>query len=432
MLGWSLVAGPLPAMLAVAGAAGLLALLIARLDRRWFTRLVPLVVVLAAAGVGVAVVVLAITQPFPDPLPVVVWYSLGAALLAVGLAVTAFRALGATRRVAAVVATVLVLLAAGNQVNLHFGQYPTLRSAMGLPPANQVGFAQVSTASPGLVPRPAGQALSSAWQPPADMPSGGQVTEVLVPGPISGFSARTAWIYLPPAYLATPRAELPVLVLLSGQPGTTRDWLDGGRLSAMMDAFASTHDGLAPVVVIPDWLGSAYANPLCLDSRLGNVQTYLTVDVPAWIRTTLQIDPDPGSWAVGGYSAGGTCALQVAVNAPQVYPTFVDISGQSEPTLGDRTATVQAAFGGDTAAFAAVNPLDQLGRRSYTGVTGFIAAGSNDTVYRPQALQVVQATQQAGMQVVYRELPGGHDWKVWGPALEVFLPQLAVRLRLIP
>ena len=36
-------------------------------------------------------------------------------------------------------------------------------------------------------------------------------------------------LLIPPAYLASPRAQLPVLVLLSGQPGTPRDWLDGGR-----------------------------------------------------------------------------------------------------------------------------------------------------------------------------------------------------------
>jgi len=32
---------------------------------------------------------------------------------------------------------------------------------------------------------------------------------------------------------------------------------------------------------VPDDLGSPVANPLCLDSRLGRVHTYLTRDVPA-------------------------------------------------------------------------------------------------------------------------------------------------------
>ena len=88
--------------------------------------------------------------------------------------------------------------------------------------------------------------------------------------------------------------------------------------------------------------------------------TYLSVDVPAWIRATLQVNPDTTTWAIGGLSNGGTCSLQMAVTAPDVYRTFVDLSGEAEPTLGDRAGTVAAAFGGDEAAFAAVNPLDVL------------------------------------------------------------------------
>jgi hypothetical protein len=95
-----------------------------------------------------------------------------------------------------------------------------------------------------------------------------------------------------------------------------------------MDAFAATQSGLAPVVVVADPLGSRMAQTLCLDSPGGRAFTYLSVDVPAWIRSTLQVDPDAVHWTIDGLSAGGTCALQVAVNAPSAYPTFLDLSGQ--------------------------------------------------------------------------------------------------------
>ncbi len=128
--------------------------------------------------------------------------------------------------------------------------------------------------------------------------------------------------------------------MLAGQPGSPEDWLNGGKLAMTMDAFAREHHGLAPVVVVPDGTGSQLANPLCLDSQLGKVASYLAVDVPTWIKTHLQVDPDPRSWAVGGLSYGGTCSLQLATNHPEVYPTFLDLSGQEEPTLGDRRRTV--------------------------------------------------------------------------------------------
>ena len=248
-------------------------------------------------------------------------------------------------------------------MNLVYREYPTLRTTLGLPAVDEIPFTQVPLREQVIAAR-SGLPLSAVWRPPAGMPDAGVVTEVTIPATVSGFAARPAWLYLPPAYLSRPRAQLPVLVLLSGQPGSPDDWLDGGQLAQRMDAFAAAHDGLAPVVVMPDHLGDPLNNPLCMDSRLGNVATYLSVDVPAWVRDTLQVDPKPSGWAIGGFSNGGTCSLQMAVNAPEVYPTFVDISGEAEPTLGDHAATVQAAFGGDEAAFAAVNPLDVLARGS--------------------------------------------------------------------
>jgi len=262
------------------------------------------------------------------------------------------------------------------------------------------------------------------------MPQAGVVTQVDIPGTGSGFVARPALVYLPPSYLTSPRAQLPVLVLMAGQPGSPQDWVDAGMLAARMDAYAAVHDGLAPVVVVVDHLGAPLSNPLCMDSRLGQVATYLAVDVPAWIRATLQVDRDPAAWAIGGLSSGGTCSLQMAVNAPQVYPTFVAISGESEPTLGDRASTVAAAFGGDAASFTAVNPLDVLTTRRFPGTAGFLVAGQQDPQYLPQARQLLGACRAAGMDVQLQILPGGHTWQVWGPGLTAALPWLGTRLGL--
>jgi S-formylglutathione hydrolase FrmB len=432
VLNWSLVSGALPAMLTAVGVVAFAFLLLARRDRGWFTRSVPVAVLVASAAVGGVAVLLALWHPFPEPLPVVFWYALEAGLVGVALAIAAARRSGWLRRIGSVLAVLMVLAASVNQVNVHFGQYPTMSSAIGLQPVNQVDFSRLPPPSPDAVAATPGQPLSAAWRPPDGMPATGVVSEVVIPAGTSHFAARPSWVYLPPAYLASPRAVLPVLVLLSGQPGSPRDWIDGGGLATVMDRYAATHAGLSPVVVMPDMLGAQLANPLCMDSRLGNVQTYLTVDVPAWIRATLQVQTDPSGWAVGGYSAGGTCALQLAVNSPQVYPAFLDISGQDEPTLGDRTRTVDSAFGGNAAAFAAVNPMDVLATRRFTATAGAIVAGDHDSTYRPQADHVANQCRRAGMAVDYRQLPGGHDWRVWRPGLETTLPWLAAHLHLTP
>lgn len=422
----ALLSGPLPWALAAAGACAF-AFLLAVPRRRWWTSTVPLVL-LGAAAVTVLGAALA-NGIVPDPLPFSVLAAVGCTFAAAGLGIAGFGRRGWRGRAAIVTATALVAIAAAQGVNTEYGEFPTLRTALGLAAVDQIPFTAVALREQVISAR-GGRPLDAQWRAPAGMPPTGVITQVDIPASRSGFAARPGWLYLPPAYLSRPRAQMPVLVLLSGQPGSPQDWLDGGRLAARLDAFAAAHDGLAPVVVMPDHLGSPLVNPLCMDSRLGDVATYLSVDVPAWIRATLQVDPDPRAWAIGGLSNGGTCSLQMAVAAPAVYPTFVDISGESEPTLGDRATTVQAAFAGDAAAFTAVNPLDVLTAKRFPATSGYLVAGQQDSQYLPQAESVLEAGRSAGMDVQLHVLPGGHTWDVWGPGLDGALPWLATRLGL--
>ncbi|NUP27910.1 MAG: esterase, partial [Nocardia sp.] len=319
-----------------------------------------------------------------------------------------------------------VVLCAAGGINAVFDAYPTVRATLGIENYRTVPFDSTLAPQPDTGDRPAPR----NWVPPDDMPATGAVTKAAVPGTVSRFPAREARIYLPPAYFTDPRPDLPVLVLLAGQPGSTDDWLVGGRLTAIMDAYAADHRGLAPIVVLADGTGGRLANPLCVDSRLGNAATYLAVDVPEWVRTHLQVDPDPRAWAVGGLSYGGTCALQLATTRPDVYPTFLDLSGQAEPTLGDRKSTLRAAFGDDAAAFARNNPADLLAQNRYPDSAGAFVVGLADSEYRAGMERLAAAARAAGMDVHLTEIPGGHSFAVWSAGLEKELPWLGRRLGL--
>jgi S-formylglutathione hydrolase FrmB len=171
---------------------------------------------------------------------------------------------------------------------------------------------------------------------------------------------------------------------------------------------------------------------MCLDSALGRADTYLSQDVPAWAESTLHVDPDSAHWAVGGFSFGGTCALQLAVAHPDVFPTFFDASGQLGPTLGDRARTVAAAFHGDDAAYTAHDPLAVLPTRSWPGSAGYLVVGAQDRSYEPQARTVVAAARAAGLPVTFLELPGAHDWSVCTGGFERAMPWMATRMGLTP
>lgn len=431
-LDWSLITGPVPLVITVLGVAALVFLLVSR-HRSWWFRWGPLAVVVAAGLtwlLGIAVDDW--WQLFPEGLPQqnLVWIGVGIA----GFVLAAFRMprLRWRGRLGAVLAAVLVLALAGSEINKSYQEYPTLRTAPG---PWQVKAGSLTTAERERRPVfkvPHGKGLAESWQPPAAMPKAGAVAGVAVPGTVSHFAARDGYIYFPPAYLVSPRPMLPVLILLPGQPGDTNNWINSGELAVTMDAYAAAHKGLAPVILMVDPLGSTFANTLCLDSKIANVQTYLSRDVPDWIASHLQVATGRNALTIGGFSFGGTCSLQLAVNAPKVYGSFLDLSGQDEPTLGSRSKTVDAAFGGDAAAFAKVNPLDVLARNSFPDTAAAIVAGTGDSTFTPQQERVQAACKKAGMHTNFLLLPGGHGWAVWRGGLIQELPWLATFTGLSP
>ncbi|KOV26416.1 hypothetical protein ADK60_20910 [Streptomyces sp. XY431] len=427
---WPLTRGPIPRAVLVAGWGSLLFLACYARTRGWWRRRLPAALVTAAAlSLLLDTAVDDWWHPFPEGTPHYVTWWIAVGLL--GLSLVAFRMRGSTlrRRLLAIGAGALVLLMASSQVNRGFDQYPTGRVM--LAPWLEKTQELTTGKAAATIGRPPGKVLEEVWQAPADLPAKGTVSSVAVPGTKSGFESRDGYVYLPPAYQATPRPLLPVVVLLAGQPGTPGDWVFGGQIADSLDAFAAEHHGLAPIVVMVDQLGSTWNNTLCLDSKIANVQTFLAEDVPAWVHANLQTAEGRKNWVIAGASMGGTCALQLAVNAPEVYGSFLDMSGQDEPTLGTREETVQAAYDGDAAKFAAVDPLQVMARKKFPDTAGAIVVGRDDDEFRPQQEKVYRAVVEAGMQAKFDLMPGGHGWIIFRPGIADQLPWLAQQTGMI-
>ncbi|MCA4134592.1 alpha/beta hydrolase family protein [Arthrobacter sp. M4] len=446
-----LLSGPVPVILVILGVAAFMWLVVPR-TRQQLRLTIPVVL---AATFGATVLLKFLTER--------VWNTWGAPLdtevyLWVWLALAAVT-LGSVRIIQAVrkrppawvgraalwlVSTLLAVVAAAELVNLHFGEYATVGSLFGRPGLTIETITPINPpeSTPTQQPTtPEGRAQESAratkavkeadWNPPEEMPKQGKVVTTEIPSPVSGLPTSAAFVYLPPAYLTNNRPNLPVLVLLHGVPGRSLDWLDGGRLASFMDAFAARHKGLTPVVVMPDVGGNFAPNPpLCLDTKLGRSATYLAEDVPAWAKHNLGAGlADRHQWAIAGFSYGGTCALQLAVNRPEVYPTFIDISGEVEPTINaGRDALIRLYFDGDRAAFARQNALDVLKTRSYPDTAGIVTIGESDSFYGPQGAAVAKAAAAVGMNVQLKTVPGSHTWQAWRAGLETNLDWLMTRL----
>ena len=444
MDGVSLQGGWLPWTVLALGGAGAIYLL-GRPNRWWWLYLVPVAVVVS----GVAAWLIGNAggeKLFAKPLNTsdIIWIAAG--LAGIGLAIGYLFHTPWWRKILAVLAAVAVIAAAGNEINKSYVQVPAVRDLFGVPTTDQVsGLPPVLQPPPtdSTIPAPAfpvapAGPLTITWNPvgpgiPAD--GRGKISPLTIPNTQSGFTARTGWVYLPPAYFAQNPQPLPVLLLLHGQPGSPDDWLKSDRVQNLMNEFATQHHGITPIVVMPDSLGSELANPLCADTSLGNMDSYLSKDVPTAIRTQLRVDPNPRHWVVAGFSYGGTCALQLATNHPDIYPNFIDISGQSEPTLGTGTAgrkqTVDTAFGGDTSKFTAINPADLLANKTYPKSAGWFLWGAADPDIKTAQQQLFTAAQAAGMTAQQWEVPGtGHDWNTVTNGLHHALPWIAAQTNL--
>ncbi|MDO5633505.1 MAG: alpha/beta hydrolase-fold protein [Micrococcus sp.] len=338
-------------------------------------------------------------------------------------------------RAAASLAAGVLAMALG--LNAHYGTYQSIAMITGTS-VTWTPWQDVDTAPRASLPIASWQATAHTADP---LPDAGQLTTVAIPSSDPQFSPRDAVVYLPPAYQLTPRPQLPVMVLMAGVPGSPQDWAIPGTLAATMDAFAAEHAGLAPIVVVPDPLGSTLADPLCSDGSQGRVATYLTDDVPAWAEATLQAEPDRSHWVIGGISNGATCALQTVARTPEAYGGVLVMSGELHPSLGSEEQTIAEGFGGDRSRYEANDPLSLFARAlqgegpgaggAYGKVQGIVSAGRGDTyVGMPIPQELVDAGTAAGMGLQLRLYPGGHQWAVWSHALRDQLPWAAQRMGL--
>jgi len=83
---------------------------------------------------------------------------------------------------------------------------------------------------------------------------------------------------------------------MHGTPGQPSDWTRASYADATALAFAEQHKGMAPILVMPDINGSLDADSECVNSgTYGQVETYLTQTVPAFMRKNFNAETTPGS-----------------------------------------------------------------------------------------------------------------------------------------
>ncbi|UCR90350.1 alpha/beta hydrolase-fold protein [Mycetocola spongiae] len=399
LLDVNIISGVVPVLSYALSAALLIYLLCRRPTRRWlFTLGIGLL-----AGIVVAITLLILVErvwhSFGDPIgtPSRFWVVITCAALAVAV-VNLWRSRW-WRKLLAILAMLSFALSSTLLVNAAFGLNPTVGSFLHIvqhKPLTLAGGAAITVPGP----------LYRSWKPPAEMPSIGQTGTQEIPNPESGFQARPAGIYLPPAALVPNPPALPFVLMMMGQPGDPTPLY----IQQTLDVYAQEHNGLAPVVVVADQTGNPDQDPMCLDTaKYGAVETYLTKDVLNWAKQNLPISQNPADWTVAGYSNGGECAIYLGAKYPAVFHNILDISGEQSQGYAVPDLVLRDGFNGDRAAFEAAKPLNILAAHHYPNSTAIFTFGGDDPVYGAQAAAVEAGARASGMKTTLAGIPGaGH------------------------
>lgn len=369
--------------------------------RRWVRR----ALIFVAAGIVIGAVAYLVVNAFDVfgvdvPLAAGIWTS--AALAGVGLALAALWDARLWRRIVAALGIVVYIVAAVLGVNAYYGLNSTLGAIIGILPSHPVDL----PARVGDTDAPA-QPIVTTWSAPADMPKVGTRGTQRIPGQVSGFEARDAGIYLPPAALVKDPPALPLVIMMMGFTGNP----DPTSISDVLDEFAAKNNGLAPIVIVADQLGgSGTQDPACADSdAFGRAETYITTDVVNWAKQNLNVIDDPRYWVVAGYSNGGGCASKYGATYPETFKNIISVSGEEHPGSEDVTGVIATVYGGDRAAFEAswpVNIMADAPAGTYDGMTAIFTAGERDPVFVAAAKVVAAEAEKVGMAVTSVVIPG--------------------------
>lgn len=397
-------------------------------------------VALAVAAVMASVAVLIARLELSDytwPKSFYAW--VGLVLFAGGVAALGWRRSAWWSRLVGVLSVVVTLAMAATLINQHYAYFPTPASLFGQVAVDEVPASHVLRMQPASAERSelklptadetnTATVLAAPLGPTARQPRRhGAVITIDLPARRSGFLHRDAVVYLPPAWFASPRPTLPVIMMLTGTPSLVSDWTRAAHADQIADDYASAHHGWAPILVFPDPNGSNLGDTECVDSPQGRAETYLSQDVPADVVALFGSEPAP--WAVAGLSEGGMCAALLTARHPEVFSAFADFSGEPGPIIGhDRAATMRLLFSGSKEAWRDHDPATLFSRHRFDGHGAWFEVGSDDRGPLTAAKRLDAIATRAGMVTHLVIRPGKHNFTFWSESFRHALPWLAARL----
>jgi pimeloyl-ACP methyl ester carboxylesterase len=161
----------------------------------------------------------------------------------------------------------------------------------------------------------------------------------------------------------------------------------------------------------------------CVDGGPGapQVERFLTVDVPTWVRQHFAVVARRTSWATLGLSAGGWCAAMAALRHPAQYGAAVVMGGYFAPDFSARYRPL-------TASAAARYDLVRLEQRRRPPVALWLETSRNDRLSYPSSAAFLRAVAPPTAVDATVLLDGGHRLSLWRPMVGSALDWVGARI----
>lgn len=212
-------------------------------------------------------------------------------------------------------------------------------------------------------------------------------------------------IYLPPGYESGSQ-RYPVLYLLHGN-GTDvfAEWTDANRIGVIADAEIAAGKIQPMIIVMPDGEHSYFMNHFGDGERW---QDYLLDEFMPFVDANFRTIPDRAHRTIGGHSMGGTAALMLAFEHPEL---FVAVGAHS-PSL-HWTSEGGPEYFGPNDYYAQYNPLELAKTAQGLDTLRIWVDYGDEDPWLPAGEILQPALESRGIDPLWHIFTGNHYTSYW-------------------
>ena len=265
-------------------------------------------------------------------------------------------------------------------------------------------------------------------------PARGTLKRYTIDAPELHDASRAVRVYTPPGYddAASASRRYPVVYLLHGWPGSEGNWPGMGRAGVTADSLIASGRIPPVVMVFPDGAGKGLlGRSLYIDSYDGQskLETFLTHRLVSWVDSSFRTIRSPESRAVVGLSDGGTAAINLALQHPNLFGACGSHSADLKLTKGMGMGGVIGPEPGASQLLAAKSPLlyaPEVLPHLDPPVIYFDCGADDESAAENREFDAMLT--KLGVPHTYHEFPGTHDWKYWRSHLPGSLEAVTARM----